>query len=312
MESPPSLELMLGPAFLGSVAVTALFGVMVLQGYVYYSHSKGDGWGWRILVSCLCALEVMRLSFILHAMYLLFVKNFGNFEFLSYPTWSMVALVFPGNLVELIVRCVFAHRIRLLCGKRRRLQGIIIPITIVVLSIAAFICGSIFAAKRLALHVTDEVNTVSAYLYGHFSCAMAADFLAAASLCAVLFHSRTGIQRTDSVVRILMAFSFNTGLLTCLCTTACFITYVVWPNTLIWMGLLFPKSQLYVNSLLASLNARESLRNHPKRTSESTGYEVHSLHFQRSAPTTLNDLSSDGAERGLKESSYTTETVETK
>ncbi|KAF9533319.1 hypothetical protein CPB83DRAFT_903261 [Crepidotus variabilis] len=284
METRPALELMLGPAFLGSIAVSVLFGVMVLQGYIYYSHSQDDSWGLKTLISCLCILEVSRLALILHAMYMLFVRNFGNPGFLTYPIWSMVALAVPGHFIEMLVRWAFAQRIHSFCKSRGlgRLQTIFIPITIgkplqITLSIVATITGSLFVVERLTLHMTEKANAVSVFLYIHFSCSMGADFIAAAALCTALFQSRTGIKssRADSIVHILMAFAVNTGLFTGLVTTACFVTYVASPNTLIWMGLLYPKSQLYINSLLASLNARQPLRDNATISHEVQFLSIH-------------------------------------
>ncbi|KAJ3513672.1 hypothetical protein NLJ89_g2816 [Agrocybe chaxingu] len=51
-------------------------------------------------------------------------------------------------------------------------------------------------------------------LYLSLSSAVAADSTVALSLCLLLFASRTGIKRTDSLLTLLIAFSINTGLLT--------------------------------------------------------------------------------------------------
>ncbi|KAF4622248.1 hypothetical protein D9613_009607 [Agrocybe pediades] len=115
--------------------------------------------------------------------------------------------------------------------------------------------------------------TVDYLLYISFAAAVASDSLVAISLCSLLFWSRTGIKRTDSILTILMAFTINTGLLTSICAMACLITYAIWPQRFIFMGLYFALSKLYVNSLLASLNARRSLRN-----------------WDNSEPTSLNEI----------------------
>ncbi|KAF8968561.1 hypothetical protein BDZ97DRAFT_1799051 [Flammula alnicola] len=116
----------------------------------------------------------------------------------------------------------------------------------------------------------------SVYLYVSFGAGVVADSLVAISLCVLLFKSRTGLQRTDSILTILMAFSINTGLLTSICALACLITYAIWPQRFIFMGIYFALSKLYVNSLLASLNARGTLRSKDERVSSlrSTRFEA--------------------------------------
>ncbi|KAF5319718.1 hypothetical protein D9619_008607 [Psilocybe cf. subviscida] len=147
-----------------------------------------------------------------------------------------------------------------------------------------------FASRAFQLHTFDRINTASTYLYVSFAAAVAADSTVAISLCALLFHSRTGIKRTDSIVRILMAFSINTGLLTSICALACLITYAIWPKNFIFIGFYFVLSKLYVNSLLASLNARSSLIE--KDTSYSTDRETASASERTTGmdirPTTLH------------------------
>lgn len=71
-----------------------------------------------------------------------------------------------------------------------------------------------YASRAFQLGTFARIDAVSTYLYVSFAAAVAADSTVAISLCALLFHSRTGIKKTDSILRILMAFSINTGLLT--------------------------------------------------------------------------------------------------
>ncbi|KAF8871755.1 hypothetical protein BD779DRAFT_1575138, partial [Infundibulicybe gibba] len=44
-----------------------------------------------------------------------------------------------------------------------------------------------------------------------------------------------------------------------LCSLACFTTYTIWPQEFTFIGIYFVLSKLYLNSLLATLNSRESL-----------------------------------------------------
>lgn len=60
----------------------------------------------------------------------------------------------------------------------------------------------------------DRSYEASVYLYINFVTAVVVDSTIAISLCFLLFHSRTGVKKTDTILKILMAFSINTGLLT--------------------------------------------------------------------------------------------------
>ncbi|KIM76784.1 hypothetical protein PILCRDRAFT_29657, partial [Piloderma croceum F 1598] len=67
-------------------------------------------------------------------------------------------------------------------------------------------------------------------------------------------------RRTDSVVLVLMMYTVNIGLITCICTTLCFILYATMPRSYIFLAVHFNLSKMYLNSLLATLNAQAPLR----------------------------------------------------
>ncbi|KAF9554442.1 hypothetical protein CPC08DRAFT_712905 [Agrocybe pediades] len=90
--------------------------------------------------------------------------------------------------------------------------------------------------------------------------AAAGDVLIAASLCALLHFSRTGFQRSDTMINKLIMFSVNTGVLTSLCAVASLISITVAGNTFLYIAFFFCIGRLYTNSLLATLNARKSIR----------------------------------------------------
>ncbi|EDR04015.1 uncharacterized protein LACBIDRAFT_306379 [Laccaria bicolor S238N-H82] len=121
------------------------------------------------------------------------------------------------------------------------------------------VCAFVYASKSFKIANYVRIDQISYLLYCSLGGSVAADAPVAGSLCALLFGNRTGFKRTDSLVTSLMAFTINTGLLTSICAIACFVTYALWPQRLIFMGVYFALSK-YINSLLASLNARGLLR----------------------------------------------------
>jgi len=90
--------------------------------------------------------------------------------------------------------------------------------------------------------------------------AAAGDVLIALVLCTMLQRSRTGFRRTDTMINKLMLFTINTGLLTSLCAVASLISIVAAPSTFIYIAFYFTLGRLYSNSLMATLNARKSIR----------------------------------------------------
>jgi len=68
-----------------------------------------------------------------------------------------------------------------------------------------------------------------------------------------------------------MVYTVQTGLLTSVASLGCVIAYAISPNTYIFLAIYFPLSKLYINALLATLNARDTVRGRHSGRSGATG-----------------------------------------
>ncbi|KAJ3509116.1 hypothetical protein NLJ89_g5388 [Agrocybe chaxingu] len=198
------------------------------------------------------------MAFTTNGLYFYVVTNFGNFEVLLYPTWSMLAGVYLTVLSDLTVRAFFAKRVYILCGEQRFLARLL-PSVIIALSLVVFAFAFGFASRGYVLKTFKGFGEISTMFYVSSVGAVTADVVIAVSLCTLLVRSRTSIKRTDSIVTFLMAFTINTGLLMSVCALACLITFNSMRFglkssflTMLTSGIL---DVVYINSLLASLNA---------------------------------------------------------
>jgi len=57
-----------------------------------------------------------------------------------------------------------------------------------------------------------------------------------------------------------MLYTINTGLLTEICTISLLVLYAVIKHNFVFIGLYFIVGKMYLNALLANLNARSKLR----------------------------------------------------
>ncbi|OCH91939.1 hypothetical protein OBBRIDRAFT_727855, partial [Obba rivulosa] len=101
-------------------------------------------------------------------------------------------------------------------------------------------------------------------LYAGFSCEIVADGIITVFQYLILRRFRTGIRSTDSVIQVLMIYTINTCLVTrqeyiILCEILCLITYAALPSMFVYWAFYFVSEKLYINALLANLNARGSL-----------------------------------------------------
>jgi len=79
-------------------------------------------------------------------------------------------------------------------------------------------------------------------------------------LCYVFHGSRTGVRSTDALLDKLITYAVNRGALTTLAAFLNMLLFVLRPEAMIFMVPLLPSGQLYVISVVTTLNARKSIR----------------------------------------------------
>ncbi|KIM43371.1 hypothetical protein M413DRAFT_444198 [Hebeloma cylindrosporum] len=136
-------------------------------------------------------------------------------------------------------------------------------ISTVVIVVCGFIylgLGILLTVKTFTLPGIDRLLKLRWLIATGLGCAAAADVIIAATLCCHLSKSRTGFARADSLISTLVVYSFTTGLITSLIAVASVITFQAMPMNYTWIGLFWIIGRCYVNSVLAALNVRVSLR----------------------------------------------------
>ncbi|KAI0371924.1 hypothetical protein BV20DRAFT_1051116 [Pilatotrama ljubarskyi] len=219
-----SLDDTLGAVFLGSIAAACFYGITVVQTWMYYGRGRGDRLYLKCLVFLLWALDSLHLVFVTHTVYTYAVKDFANFLALEVPVWSVLAQVIVTGVSDLIVRGIFLSK-----------RNWILISTIVVTSLVVFGGSIAFAVKGFSLAGFFDLFEISDILYISLGAGVVADILIAASIV-------------------------NTGALTSLCALLCLISYATMPNNFVFIAFYFVLPKLFLNSLLATLNARRPLR----------------------------------------------------
>ncbi|KAK7693111.1 hypothetical protein QCA50_002677 [Cerrena zonata] len=151
---------------------------------------------------------------------------------------------------------------------------------------------AVLLAARIGFHTTSAVYTFISPTWVTFQEGFAAnlcvevanglsasvDGIIAASMIFFLRRSQTGFKRTDGVLRWLMAYSVNTGLIMMIVSISIAITYSRVEGSLVFAGLVTIVSKLYANSFLGTLNARDIMRGkhlaQSTTTLDSTGFEL--------------------------------------
>jgi len=244
----------IGAAFLGNVTAGIFYGITSVQTFIYFKSNFNDHSLFRLLILGLWLLDSLHIALTTHGMYFYLVTNFTNPLAISFPVWSLLCQVYITCVSDFAVRCVFAQRVW------RLSKSVILFATIVIATFYVTASGMAFASRGFITGTFEQLMQASWLLYSALGSAVFADVFIAVSLCLLLRKHRTGFKETDSLVNVLMLYSINTGLLTSICATASFVTFAIWPDDFVFMGIYFTLSKLYLNSLLATLNARSAFR----------------------------------------------------
>ncbi|CAL1703620.1 unnamed protein product [Somion occarium] len=235
-----------------------LYGMTTAQAYIFMLNSKKDSTFLKTVVATVWFLETIHTVFMLRQIYYLTIVGFGDIAIITTVDWSIGVFLVAEDCIIAIVQGFYIRRIWILCGKR------VLPTIGLVLLLLACVGFHMTAAAFTFVADTwvDFQTLFGATLCVEVSNALSAalDGIIAAVMIFILNKSMTGFKRTDSILRWLMAYSVNTGLLTMIVSVSIAIVYSRDRESLIASGLTTISGKLYANSFLGLLNARDLMR----------------------------------------------------
>ncbi|PAV20314.1 hypothetical protein PNOK_0294100 [Pyrrhoderma noxium] len=255
--------LSVGSVLITSWFATALSGIVLLQAYFYYrSKPKNDLKIFTILIVVLLLLDSAHIVCIMITIYHYLIENFGNNDALGELVPSLALTVGLTGTITFFAQSFFTWRVWKLSRK-----NIIAPITFL-LQIARLTLGWVTTARAIHYGTFDDWATKVRWLFTTgVSVAVACDILITGGLCYWLHGSRTGLSSMDEAIDKLILYSVENGLLTCVFSIASLVCAIIMPGNLVFIGIHFVISKLYISSVLTALNTRNSFRARKDRVS---------------------------------------------
>ncbi|KAJ8501418.1 hypothetical protein ONZ51_g571 [Trametes cubensis] len=292
------LDATMGPLLIGVILAAVMYGVSCSQMYYYYTRYPRDPWHIKLLlkVTAVWTTDSIHQALISHSVYWYLITEYGNPTALGLLSKTIIVEVFFNAFTGLFVQSFFAARVWKLSGKKLYL---VIPVAILVAG--EFSVAMAYSIKALYLNTfVDLVQIKASRPFPHTQIrinafAAAGDVTIAAILCTILHQSRTGFSKSNTLINRLMVFAVNTGLLTSVCACLSLITILALPNTFVYICFFFLVGRLYSNSLMATLNARKSLRE-----GSSNELSVSLRDIQPAASTNLSNLPYSMQRRGAE------------
>ncbi|KAL5513977.1 hypothetical protein ACEPAG_2738 [Sanghuangporus baumii] len=273
-----------GIQFWGLLVSIFFLGASLVQAYLYYMNNP-DGWFMRTFVAMTLVLDVAGTILMSDAMHFYFITSFGNPAGLVQMTQTFVAEIVLAIVTILMPQHFYASRV-LTAGKSNK-YGRIAAVVIVsrssvitikftdihdrlydsAQSVGSFASFGSALAACIKLYLTGRGFTsleqpnyktlISAWSFSNGLC----DAIATFSMCYFLTSYKSSFKSTTSVVNSLFLFSINRGFLVFV-TQICLVTaYLAAPSKGYWTPFHLVLPKLHVNTLLAMLNSRSSLRN---------------------------------------------------
>ncbi|KAI0350521.1 hypothetical protein OH77DRAFT_1514309 [Trametes cingulata] len=303
-----------GALFVGVLLSAVLFGVTMLQTFVYFQQYASDR-AWRKLAVCwLWFLDALHLALCAHLVYYYLVTNYDRPDTLSDIVWSFKLRTVVDALVVCSVHTLYTSRLWTLLaiddhvepfGKearrwsrqkraphasatrwvmRRVVPWLVSALVVVGYGIAIAMC---FEAFKLSTYA--ELSHAPWATYVPLAASTVVDAVIAGSLCYFLARCRPQSGAMNGPIKTLMVYTLNTGIITSLCSLFAISMMVAYPTTFIPIAIEFLVIKLYINSYMAMLNARTALHpSHPSHTSRHTSRtRTHTHRHTHSRPSFL-------------------------
>lgn len=256
----------MGAIFVGVLIGAALWGISCMQTYEYFSEFSRDSWSTKTMVGTLFCLDTLHQVFMTHVIYTYLITEHFNAAYLNEVVWTLLAQVFVSAIIGFIVQSFFVYRIWILSR-----HNIFISIGVMLLVLAELALSLTYFVKGLKVTTFTLLPTLFQLSQSVNALAATGDIAIAMTLIFLLYRSKTGFSKSDSIVNQLILYSLNTGFLTSICALLSLISITVYPTTFIFITFYTPLGRLYTNSLLATLNARKKLRNRVGTSHNSIG-----------------------------------------
>jgi len=256
-ESVSTLGSALGAPYIGAMISAMLFGVTNFQIYFYFRKYKQDRPFQKCIVIYLWLLDTSHMAFVTAHLWHYLIDSFGNVVALQYVNWSYRLQMTMMLVIIASVQSLYTWRIRILSRQKSRFWPWIMTCTLM----------SVYAAVIILMFQTYTIVKFSDYAHAHWSIYLAfsmgsfGDIMLTIGLCNLLYVGRMGSAETRSMVGIVVRYVIISGMLTSMGAIAGLVTFCIMPNSSVPFGIILVLTKVYINSFLALLNARKSIRN---------------------------------------------------
>ncbi|KDQ59982.1 hypothetical protein JAAARDRAFT_191416 [Jaapia argillacea MUCL 33604] len=223
-----SISFGLGIFYIGIVIGAILFGITVMQVYVYYSHYPEDRISLKISIAALCVFDTLHLIACVDIGYRYLITDACNPTFMNSSFWSLRTAPISRMFATRLVQCVYLAgiwklRSQLFGTGQHRLVSRIVAVVFALLLMGA---GPV---EIVTVAIIPDLNVEERQWWGWLELATSAflDCCIAATMILLIRRGLHGGRRMKSLTSTLIQYTIASGLITSLTCVIYLLLYVV-------------------------------------------------------------------------------------
>ncbi|KAJ6567241.1 hypothetical protein DFH09DRAFT_1156425 [Mycena vulgaris] len=240
--------------FIGFCVATTLYGISVLQVYLYFRRYTADRWALKAMVATLWTLDSLTTILVAHSLFI-FVLGLLNKSGSTDIPWSFTAEKLLVTIITFIAQCFYAHTIWKVS------QSKITTVFITFLAFASFGLGIYTTVHLFQNPALTSISSRSFLIISGLVQGFAAlnDIVITGALSYYLHVRRSSLPSSEKLIDTLILYAVSRGFLTAIAQIMFLVLNVALPHRQLWLPFHMAVGKLYVNSVLATLNVRQSL-----------------------------------------------------
>ncbi|KAF8649618.1 hypothetical protein AX16_005707 [Volvariella volvacea WC 439] len=269
-----------GAIIIGCFFSCVTWGISCMQVFLYFFNYDSDHWAIRSLVLFVWSMDTANQILMLKSVFPVLITQWGRVAGLFESQIELLHHNWVGGLVAIGVQMFFLYRIYVFSGNKWLFPALMtpvvwwqligtIPYNVVVSGSGttgspSFLSqGKLYDPSCLTIGVFADLKALPQALSTSLravSCAV--DVIIAIAMSYLLAkNGRSTFRNSKKLVFRLIILTINTGIWTAVDALLVLVMLLVYSNNLIFCVFEFPLSGLYVNTLMANLNARRYLKN---------------------------------------------------
>ncbi|KIM80975.1 hypothetical protein PILCRDRAFT_821833 [Piloderma croceum F 1598] len=243
-----------GPPFVGAIISISLYGVTIAQTIFYYKVFPYDPVHLKWLIGFLFAMDTIHVFCLCSGFWRFFIHGRFNTDLLTETPWTISTSIIITYIIAFSVQTFFGYRVWRISNGNLIVTGIIGIAALMQIASGMAVAAYIIIAKSMSAIFDNQA--------GNFELASSVicDITITGSLVYYFRSCRTGIKHTEAILQRLIRVTVNMGLLGAIAAFVGLVLYHVTAGKFLCVAAHFLMSRCYVNSLMATLNARKGIR----------------------------------------------------